>query len=513
MSDTAGHRGPLRTSEVLRDELEAIFGPDAVRGLNDAMAAAADEDDRLELAQIAASRQQPVALCLSGGGIRSASFALGVLQALAGAGQLTRFHYLSTVSGGGYIGSWLSAWLHWAGGSRPVIEGLSSRGTDDAEPAPIRHIRQYSNYLTPRLGLMSSDTWAAVAICGRNLLLNWMILFPALWLLVLFPKIASAAAQLARANPLPELFGFLVGALISLLVIASTWYTTANRVSDRSRCFFGLNAQTSFLLADLLPLVLAATAFTWVVNRPQEYVGWLIRDYSGLAIVAGGALALYAVGFLLARWTYRPEHAPRPPRACPMAARRGGLAVFRAGGRKGPVVGGRRLYRDPRSDDPDTGALHAGSGGLRRRRPGGGGGDEQAGHARREIAAGRPRHAVFPRRGDGRPAAVRAVPQLQPARRHRTRMARPRRRMVYRDWRRLDDRRHAGPVRLGGGGRGQCARRRPARLAGAPRRHFRPAGGAARQKLRDIGTRAQTGLAGQPDQCRSLGGRAACSAR
>ncbi len=308
MSDTAGHRGPLRTSEVLRDELEAIFGPDAVRGLNDAMAAAADEDDRLELAQIAASRQQPVALCLSGGGIRSASFALGVLQALAGAGQLTRFHYLSTVSGGGYIGSWLSAWLHWAGGSRPVIEGLSSRGTDDAEPAPIRHIRQYSNYLTPRLGLMSSDTWAAVAICGRNLLLNWMILFPALWLLVLFPKIASAAAQLARANPLPELFGFLVGALISLLVIASTWYTTANRVSDRSRCFFGLNAQTSFLLADLLPLVLAATAFTWVVNRPQEYVGWLIRDYSGLAIVAGGALALYAVGFLLARWTYRPEH-------------------------------------------------------------------------------------------------------------------------------------------------------------------------------------------------------------
>src|SRR5262245_57771329 len=50
------------------------------------------------------------ALCLSGGGIRSASFGLGVLQALARRDLLFRFHYLSTVSGGGYIGGWLSAW-------------------------------------------------------------------------------------------------------------------------------------------------------------------------------------------------------------------------------------------------------------------------------------------------------------------------------------------------------------------------------------------------------------------
>ena len=49
------------------------------------------------------------ALCLSGGGIRSATFALGVLQGLAEHDLLDDFHYLSTVSGGGYIGSWLSA--------------------------------------------------------------------------------------------------------------------------------------------------------------------------------------------------------------------------------------------------------------------------------------------------------------------------------------------------------------------------------------------------------------------
>ena len=52
------------------------------------------------------------ALCFSGGGIRSATFGLGVLQSLARLGLLNRFDYLSTVSGGGYIGSWLTAWIH-----------------------------------------------------------------------------------------------------------------------------------------------------------------------------------------------------------------------------------------------------------------------------------------------------------------------------------------------------------------------------------------------------------------
>src|SRR5262245_25968380 len=52
------------------------------------------------------------ALCLSGGGVRSSAFNLGVLQGLARLELLKRFHYLSTVSGGGYIGCWLNAWRH-----------------------------------------------------------------------------------------------------------------------------------------------------------------------------------------------------------------------------------------------------------------------------------------------------------------------------------------------------------------------------------------------------------------
>src|SRR5262249_37487874 len=59
--------------------------------------------------------EKRAALCFSGGGIRSATFGLGILQGLARCGLLEKFHYLSTVSGGGYIGSWLSAWINREG--------------------------------------------------------------------------------------------------------------------------------------------------------------------------------------------------------------------------------------------------------------------------------------------------------------------------------------------------------------------------------------------------------------
>ena len=52
-----------------------------------------------------------VGLALSGGGIRSATFGLGVLQALQTIGLFKHLDYVSTVSGGGYIGGWLQAAL------------------------------------------------------------------------------------------------------------------------------------------------------------------------------------------------------------------------------------------------------------------------------------------------------------------------------------------------------------------------------------------------------------------
>src|SRR4051812_28366720 len=86
-------------NEVFQAELREILPELALPVDADATIATLDSSDT-DLA----------ALCLSGGGIRSATFALGVLQGLARFNLLGQFHYLSTVSGGGYIGSWLSAW-------------------------------------------------------------------------------------------------------------------------------------------------------------------------------------------------------------------------------------------------------------------------------------------------------------------------------------------------------------------------------------------------------------------
>ena len=84
-------------------------------------------------------------LALSGGGIRSASFCLGALQALDKAGVLKKIDYLSTVSGGGYIGTSLSAAMSRSKGDFPFTSSL----TQD-EPYGVQHIRNHSNYLFPQ---------------------------------------------------------------------------------------------------------------------------------------------------------------------------------------------------------------------------------------------------------------------------------------------------------------------------------------------------------------------------
>lgn len=73
--------------------------------------AALSEAERARADQLLDGNHGTIGLAFSGGGIRSATFNLGVLQSLATRGILPRIDYLSTVSGGGYIGSCLSSLL------------------------------------------------------------------------------------------------------------------------------------------------------------------------------------------------------------------------------------------------------------------------------------------------------------------------------------------------------------------------------------------------------------------
>ncbi|GGN12230.1 hypothetical protein GCM10010967_55290 [Dyadobacter beijingensis] len=126
-----------------------------------------------------AEAMQLTALAFSGGGIRSATFNLGVIQKLAEKGVLHHIDYLSTVSGGGYIGSWLLSWIYRAGSISKVTNRLNSaRSTDPMadEVRPLRWLRMYSNYLSPNAGVMSTDAWTIGITWIRNTLINQIIL-------------------------------------------------------------------------------------------------------------------------------------------------------------------------------------------------------------------------------------------------------------------------------------------------------------------------------------------------
>src|SRR5262245_55254166 len=65
-------------------------------------------------------------LALSGGGIRATAIALGVLQAFNKAGVLDNLDYLSTVSGGGYIGASLAATMTATHGRFVFVDEITS---------------------------------------------------------------------------------------------------------------------------------------------------------------------------------------------------------------------------------------------------------------------------------------------------------------------------------------------------------------------------------------------------
>ncbi|HEY6350372.1 MAG TPA: patatin-like phospholipase family protein [Candidatus Angelobacter sp.] len=153
-----------------------------------------------EEAALGSGRAARTALCISGGGIRSATFALGALQGLADLGILEKLDYVSTVSGGGYIGSWLTAWKQRLNGLKDVIPKLKSSASPvpPRQIDPIQHLREYNNYLSPKLGVFSADTWTLVATVARNMLLNWLVFIPLLMFGLMIPRIVLSFARVGE---------------------------------------------------------------------------------------------------------------------------------------------------------------------------------------------------------------------------------------------------------------------------------------------------------------------------
>ncbi len=209
-----------------------------------------------------AHNAQLAGLAFSGGGIRSATFNLGILQALAERKMLGDFDYLSTVSGGGYIGAWFSAWLKREEGNLDTVSDALSPGTAtkpvSKEAGQIRFLRQYSNYLTPRTGMFSADTWSLLATYFRNTALNLAILAALLGAALILPRLLGFLADVVGKTH-PGAFA-VVGAVTVLWAVFYIALSVSTVPDHRTKQWRRGQSQVSILLLVVLPLMVSAFA-------------------------------------------------------------------------------------------------------------------------------------------------------------------------------------------------------------------------------------------------------------
>ncbi|MGH8496667.1 MAG: patatin-like phospholipase family protein [Gammaproteobacteria bacterium] len=213
------------------------------------------------------------ALCLSGGGIRSATFNLGVVQCLAQHNLLGQFDYLSSVSGGGYIAGWLRTWMRRVG-TATVLDNLreadqTNRNPLAPEAGPIDGLREYSNYLTPRLGLFSGDTWSAVAIVVRNLILNWLVVIPLLASVIALPLLFLLFVK-------SEGLGTVSARLLLVTALAIEIYASVSIYWRRRFTKQPKTPQSVFLWSCAFPVYLASGALSWAAIELR--VPWLYEN-------------------------------------------------------------------------------------------------------------------------------------------------------------------------------------------------------------------------------------------
>ncbi|MDB5616324.1 patatin-like phospholipase family protein [Tardiphaga sp.] len=209
-------------------------------------------------------------LALSGGGVRSAAIGLGVLQALNDGDLLKRIDYLSTVSGGGYIGCSLTAAMAGSGvfpfGNAAAtphagVGAVAPQANDISDTPAVGHIRNYSNYLIPN-GFR--DGLSAAAIIVRGLVANFALVLPVLLVLASFTIFCNpfrsrlAAADLVGldlSSHLKSNFGMTLVAAALLLLLYYFWGT--GRYLEKIRRLRILDAIGSFLIVGFVAIAFA----------------------------------------------------------------------------------------------------------------------------------------------------------------------------------------------------------------------------------------------------------------
>lgn len=263
-------------------------------------------------------------LALSGGGIRSASFCLGVVQALNVHRIIERLDYLSCVSGGGYLGASLLTTLaetkgefvydgRWDlarqkadkdGSAVPPASPANPSSSDLKDSLAVQHLRNYSNYLVPH------GTWdyiTSAAIYVRGLAANiagvlLVILAAAIVTVVLFPTSGS----LDRLAP----FTLTRYALVLALALFFGWSiirslrkgTISSETNRKGAGVLGamLVAIAALAFVELQPIVLKTFFFqSGKALWTERILQWLAWASYTLAPLAAGAAVFWKT---LKRW-------------------------------------------------------------------------------------------------------------------------------------------------------------------------------------------------------------------
>ncbi|MBI2401724.1 MAG: hypothetical protein HYV20_03080 [Gemmatimonadetes bacterium] len=257
-------------------------------------------------------RRWKVGLACSGGGIRSATFCLGFFQGLAQHGLLRHVDYLSTVSGGGYFGSFLGRLFCRDNPSQRPEEVLK-----DSQSSPIRFLRENGRYLAPT---GTGDLLKGAAVAARNWVsVHVVMIVSCLFVLCVFELMAYLALRPLPGEVLrvfafqgvwvsPFLAALCAGALVAVIALGWAYWLVpdADPGSGRIRGVLRVGV-----------VALAVLVAGWFIRQ-----GMVLAIAWPVAITAGATLVAYVLGWA---WV-----ALRQPRAGEAGAG-GDVQALRAG--------------------------------------------------------------------------------------------------------------------------------------------------------------------------------------
>ncbi len=213
------------------------------------------EDQAIAQRRAAQSVPPPAApaigLALSGGGIRSATFCIGVAQTLARNQLLRRVDFLSTVSGGGYFGSFLGALCSREGGSIEKAEASLAENHSQA----VGWLRENGRFLSPN---GADDNWVAASVALRN----WSALQVVLLTFAFFLLGTAAIARALLVEWVPH------------------WKNVETWFFDHPALYLWWSPWVAFTLVPLILIMLPAGTLYWTTQSLT--LMRVVRDFLGL---------------------------------------------------------------------------------------------------------------------------------------------------------------------------------------------------------------------------------------